>query len=367
MKQGKTLMQLAAEIERRSDAKADYIAPANKIAAAVERDGGAPVLTLDLTGAGQYRINEHAHSQLATYLDVPLRYYQRMLTDLPDLAASTVNAWLGTRPDDRRMVRTLDGQVRALLSDRYRTLENEDLAEAVLPVLADLNLMVLSCEITDRRMYIKAVDRDIAIDVPTGKHMGDGGHTFFDTCSPGIVISNSEVGSGALAIESSVFTRACTNLCLMGTQIRRQHVGGRMGVEEEVYALLTDETRRTTDAAIWGQVRDVTRAAFDEATFAATCKRLGQAAQDQITDDPVEVIERVGKRHGLLEGERTSVLQHLIRGGDLTRYGLHSAITRTAEDLPDYDRATELERLGGAVIDLDRRDWQQVAMVAQAA
>jgi hypothetical protein len=33
------------------------------------------------------------------------------------------------------MLRTLDGQVRAVLSDRYRRLDNFDLAESVLPIL----------------------------------------------------------------------------------------------------------------------------------------------------------------------------------------------------------------------------------------
>ena len=36
------------------------------------------------------------------------------------------------------MVRTLDGQVRAVLSDRYRRLDNYDLAENVLPILQQL-------------------------------------------------------------------------------------------------------------------------------------------------------------------------------------------------------------------------------------
>jgi len=54
------------------------------------------------------------------------------------------------------------------------------------------------------------------------------------------------------------------------------------------------------------------------------------------------------------------VLQHLVESHDLTRYGLHAAITRASTDVEDYDRATELERLGGRVIALRPSEWTAV-------
>jgi hypothetical protein len=61
------------------------------------------------------------------------------------------------------------------------------------------------------------------------------------------------------------------------------------------------------------------------------------------------------------EGETSSVLRHLIRGGDLSAWGLANAVTRTAEDVADYDRATELEAAGGRVIELSPSDWRVLA------
>lgn len=43
---------------------------------------------------------------------------------------------------------------------------------------------------------------------------------------------------------------------------------------------------------------------------------------------------------------------HLVQGGDLSKWGLSNAVTRTAEDAADYDRCTELERIGWNVVDL---------------
>jgi len=41
--------------------------------------------------------------------------------------------------------------------------------------------------------------------------------------------------------------------------------------------------------------------------------------------------------------------------------GLGSAITRHSQDLKDYDRATELERIGGRLIELPRSEWQMLS------
>jgi hypothetical protein len=63
----------------------------------------------------------------------------------------------------------------------------------------------------------------------------------------------------------------------------------------------------------------------------------------------------------LTEGDKSSVLRHRLRGGDLSAWGLANAVTRTAEDASDYGRATELEAAGGRVIELPPSDWRALA------
>jgi hypothetical protein len=358
---GRSLQDLAAEIERRAEAKKDFIAPVTKFDIAVRDD--KPVIEVLNGDTKQFEMNDIAHGQLAEYAGIPLPYYKRMLAADPGLLATNANRWLKDKGQDRRLIRTLDGKARALLSDKYRPLENEDLAEAVLPVLLDMDLMNISCEITERRLYIKAVDQSIQRDIPTGKHMGDGGHTIFDTICPALTVSNSEVGFGMLSVESGTLTRACTNLAFFGANMKKRHVGGRAEISEEVYALLTDDTKKATDRAVWMQVRDMVRGAFDEARFDAVALRLGKAAGDRVDPEKVvDVVERVGKRFSFNEGERKGILGALIAGGDLSRYGVHSAVTRfSQEEVVDYDRATEMERIGGEIIDLSPSEWRVIS------
>lgn len=365
MKTGLSLTELAKEIERRSAAKEDFIAPASQIVVQLDAKQ-KPILRLGGNEYHDHAINKVAHDQLAEYAGIPRDYYRRMIEEEPGLLTQNLNTWLYRKgvDKDRRMVRTLDGSVRAVLSDKYRSLENEDLAEAILPVLLQRNLIIMSCDITDTRLYIKAVDRSIERNIPTGARMGDGSHHIFDCVSPAIIVSNSEVGHGALSIESGVWTKACTNMAVFGAKMRKYHTGSRAELSDQVYALLTDKTKRLTDAAIWAQTRDLVAAAFDEAKFDSLARDLADTAKERVEGDVVEVIERVGKRFDMTQGERKGVLASLIEGGDLSRYGVHSAITHFSAKVDDYDRATELERVGGKVIQLARSEWQALAEAA---
>jgi len=370
MKIGKPLEVLMAEIERRANAKQDFIAPSDKISGITTNVGGAQTFALALTGQDAFTMTNHAHGQLAEYLKIPRVYYDRMRVEAPDLLATSANRWFQdcidpkTKVPARRMVRTLFGECRALLSDRYRTYENEDVAAVVIPMLREMGCLILSADITETRFYIKAVDQRITLDIPRGAAMGDGGHTIFDTVSPAISLTNSEVGKGRLGIDTSVFTKACTNMMTIGVSLKKYHTGARAELSEDVYALLTDETRSATDEAFWLQLRDVTRGAFAEAQFKANTDRLIEATQDVILDSPVEVITRAQKKFSWTNPERDQVLRHMVMGGDMTRYGLHSAVTRAAADLPDYDRATEFEALGGEIISLPKQDWKVLAEAA---
>jgi hypothetical protein len=357
-KNGRSLADLALEIERRAGAKRDLIAPVSKLEVATD---GALMIR---NGTDErYPLTDHAHAQLAEFTGIPMPYYRRMLAEQPDLVAVNANRWLHADPKSRRMVRTLDGKCRALLSDKFRLgLENEDLLGAAFPVLKELDLMVISCDVTERRMYVKAVDRAITRDVPTGRMMGDGSHVFFDTCSPAVSFGTSEVGDGAFYVEGAVWTHTCTNLATTATKVRKVHSGARHGTSDEVYALLTDETKDATDKALLMQVRDMVRGIFDRARFDAQCTRLGEAAGDKLpAKDAVEVVTRAARKFSWNETERDGILGTLLEGGDFTRYGLHAAVTRFSQaDAVDYDRATELEKVGGDIIDLGADSWREL-------
>jgi len=201
--------------------------------------------------------------------------------------------------------------------------------------------------------------------VPPGLKMGEG-HTFFVRKIEGALsISNSEVGAGMISIAPAIFERQCTNLAVFRDEgFGRVHVGKKINGDDPVMAYLTDETKRLDDAVVWAKVRDVVKAALDGRAMQAIVERMEAARGEPITGDPIKVVEVAGRRLGLSEQERGGLLRHLVGSGEMTRYGMQWAVTRLAGDAEDYDRASELERAGGQVIELAANDWERIAEAA---
>lgn len=357
MRIGRSIEELAAEVTRQSKVKTDFIADTSAITVLPQERG----LALALEGHGEFVVRDHAHGQIADHTKIPKQYYDRMRQEVPDLLANNVARWFAKYPAPR-MLRMLDGHNRAFLSDKYRPLDNHDFANVILEACAMRKLDVVSCEITETRLYIKAIDKQ-EFQVPVGYKMGDGSHKIFDICCPVFIASNSEVGSGRLTLETGVYTKACTNLAwFTDGGMRRTHLGSRHRIAEatgvdNIDHLLSHRTKQKSDEALWLQVRDVLQSAFVQARIEKRVEQLAAAAEATIPGKVDKVVKVATERFGLSEREGESVLDHLIRGGNLTKYGLHAAITRTAQDADSYDRATDLEYVGGRVIELPKTEW----------
>lgn len=367
MKAGKTLVELAQEIERRANAKKDLVAqtPALTFTATGDEKAANFGMIVGKNDEHTFGINSIGHQQIAAHTEIPRAYYDKMRAQAPDLLSQNVNEWFRRTPTTR-MVRTLDGNVRAFLSDKYRPLENEDLAEAVIPPLMEMDLEVMSSEITDRRLYIKAVDKKVARELKAiGGKFGDGQHNIVRCLAPAITISNSEVGDGALSILGGVYDGFCSNLATFGERsTRKYHVGKRADLGEDTFALMSDKTRQLTDKALWAQVGDIVRGAFNRALFDSLCDKIAATQEQKIEGDIVKVVELTAKRFRMTEGEGKSILKHLAEGGDVSRFGLYNAVTRASQDFDDYDRATEFERAGAQIIELPASEWKELAKAA---
>jgi hypothetical protein len=368
MKLGKSLVELAQEVERQAEAKRDFVASTKEMRLIHTDDDGVE-LALGGAGGEQFKIGATAHDQIAEQAGIPVAYYRRMLAKEPGLLTHNVNTWFGEEPQTR-MLRTLDGKARALRSDKFRPLDNYELLEAALPALQASSLDIVSCEVDERRLYVKAVDRAIQRHIPNGFRMGDGSHQMFKVPNgeviPAIQISNSEIGYGSLSVTGGWLDHGCTNLAWMFKErsLRKNHVGARLDIGDELYKVLTSEAREATDKAIWLQFRDAVKAAISEDGFDALVATLTEAASDKLGDDVVKVVDVTAKRFALSDGARQSVLRHLIEGGDLSRFGLANAVTSAANEAEAYDVATELESVGGKIIELPRSEWRELAKAA---
>ena len=342
MKQGRTLQELGRELQRQRNNRQDFLADTRSLEMESNNYGSTVHLSLDGKTYG-FGVNEVAHQQIASRLNIPYRYYQKMQAENPELLDRNVNTWLVQNPE-RRMIRVLDGNVRAFLSDRYRRLDNLELCAAVLPVISEMKgATIESCEVTPNRMYLKVVNKKLKAEVSVG-----------DVVIAGFVISNSEVGLGSLRVEPLIFRLICKNglICKDNYQ-KKYHVGKQVNLSEDsAYELYRDETLAQDDKTFFMKVQDIVRSAVNENKFLMTVNKLRETTQIPLNREPMKTVELLADKFILTENERNNIFTALVRNDDHTRYGLLNAVTEASKLAKNYDRATELERMGGEILSL---------------
>ena len=352
MKAGRTIQEMAAEIMRQSQAKADYLVNTGSLA--MEVWDQRPMLHLRDTDGVELveplEIQSTAHQQIGDYLEIPRKYYRRMLGEDAELLAYNVNRWLRQSPE-QRMIRTMDGHARAFLSNRYRRIDNLDIANITLPIIGEMkDAIYASCELSEDYMYIKVVNPRLTAEVVPG-----------DIVQGGVIITNSETGQGSVCVQPLVYRLVCSNgMVVNDAKMRRYHVG-RLTSTDDDFQIYSQETLDADDQAFVLKLQDTVRAAVDEAKFAAVLEKMRQSKDAKLnTADIPSVVKLASSSFKITEAESTGVLQHLIEGGDLTLYGLANAVTRYSQDVESYDRATRLEEIGYEVMTMSPKQFQAI-------
>ena len=365
MKAGRTLQEISTQILAENRAKRDFVADTSALNMAVveSEDGKSRDVALRFTVKDQeqtFKPTPLCLDQIAARVGIPAKYADRMRTEAPELLCRNVNHWFGAKPE-KRMLRTLSNGhsvARAFLSERYRALDNFDMFAAVAPKLQAAGCEIHSVEITEKRFYIQAstprIQAIIDQTVKIGTH-----NRIQRTVQAGVIIGNSEVGCGSIFVDPIMYDLVCTNGLILQRTLKRHHVGrrneGEIFGDENTAELFSDETRKLDDKAFWAKVSDVVAASLDEIKFNDNIERLRKLQNVELAKDATnvpKVIEAVADKFDLVEQEKATLLLHFAQGGDFSQYGLINAVTRTAEDVESYDRAVELERMGGQIIEL---------------
>jgi hypothetical protein len=352
----RTMTDLIEAVQREAVLKRDFVpVPASKMVAA-SMQGNRAQLMVELNAgspeAVSFDLNPVAHENLSTLCGIDMRYYRKLLSiESKELWAANVNKWLPEVTD--RTVRTFDpdftadspstgsGVIRCLKSDHYRCLDNADLLAALLPQFEKREMHVLTCNLSEKQMVIKAVSPTMLADVP---RLGD-------SVQAGIAVGNSEVGTGALWMTTYDYILSCTN-GMVGVKANKWvHRSGKAGDEDTQFGNYTTDTQRKTNEAFWAQVTDDIDRIFDEELFAVRLSNYGDAADDEIERvNERPVIETVCSDYGIPKEDVENVLRYYHTGGQENRWGVAQAVTRYAQDVSDFDVATKLEEAGSNII-----------------
>jgi len=333
------IINLAKELERIKATSQDIVAPTDTITAIED----AGTLKIDLKQYGKWPLTKWGTQQLAEKTDIPIRYFNKMLEKgKAKLAAENVNSWLAEEAD-ARLVRIADNQIRAILSDRYRPMDNFDVAVQVMDRVKEHNGQIIDSQLTEQRMYIKALAPEAMeyLDfTPEEKQAHTWHNVDKDTLIPGIIVSNSEVGAGAFRVEPLVFRGVCSNTVITTDTLYRIHVGQKLDL-----GIYKEETLRANDRLLWSQTRDLIDGTFNKELLHKAIGQLRSAKEIKLPK-PIEEVNAVSKDLTLSEERKLDLLRYFSREGE-TVFGLVNGITRLAQDFENYDDRITIERYAG--------------------
>jgi len=348
MKKGITISDLAQRVDKNAKAKRDFVADSGCIR--MKADGK----TLNINGGKvediEFKMTNICHRQMGGTLGIPAKYYDKLREKSPSLLAQNVNWWLHTE-QRQQMIRTLSLKdenpiARAFLSERYRPLDNVDLINELVPLINEKGADVKSCELTDSHLYLHASFPEIEREITEG-----------DVVRSGILIRNSEVGLSSLKVQPWIERLKCLNgMIVADSGVRKYHVGKNLSNGDLAYELMSDETKLKTDKAFWSQVKDVVKSTIDISKFENIVNSYAEKAKIEVAT-PARAIEVTSNLFNLSADEGNTMLRHLCEGGDYSQWGIANSVTRMAHDQESYDRAVELEEVGGHVMELSQRVW----------
>lgn len=383
MKTGRTLPDLAAELYRQANAKRDFLAPAEALR--LQSNGHSDLHLKDAA----FAVNTIAHAQIADYTGIPKPFYDRLRSAVEHLRVSVfrpahsfhdsndplfdvlVNCLLQQKGGEKRLVRTLDGNARAFLSSTFNSdLDNFDVFGVAARAMEQVGLCpddVASCEVTERRLYLKVVSPRFQATIhPSNLTKPHGSHHLLkepQVVQAGFLLSNSETGLGSLTIQQTVYKLQCTNLWITEEAYRKRHLGKALEADEAGMVYKSD-TRQAEAKARLLKLRDQITEALEETRFQALVARMQETTEVKLEGSVEQIVEVTARRFGLLTSEKEDILKNLIEGADLSLWGLSNAVTATAQSTDSYDRATEIEAIGGRLFSLPSGEIKEIVRAA---
>jgi len=371
-----TLSNLMRKVQGQHNRARDFLAPTHDLQKGTT-DDGLPYVVMEASRGVPtqlFDINDVAFGQISANAGIDVRTAKRLQEQVPTEFDSVINALWRKNPNVR-MLRTHDhveisdktvvgsnGKLRAFVSDKFKTFDNLHLLEATLPQLmeSDAEWQVVSGDISERRMYLR-----LKSNVQTGEGAGVG-----DVMANGLGLSNSECGSGSVAVYQIAWTLACLNGMQTQNKTRSSHITSARDSED--WGLLSGEAKDADNRALELKVRDLVQAYASRENFDAVLESMRLAKLDVIHGEKSEAVQSLGKVLQLTKKETSNVLDGLLNtigqsgyeaGSPVTRATLVNAVTNVA-NFADVDDVDLWQSRGGQVLNLNRNDWARVAMVA---
>jgi hypothetical protein len=361
-----TIAATANELQRIQRSKRDFIASAPKLRITndmrmVMGDGNAEYVPAPM------EMKRQARRQLQEKLGLYQRYEDRLLQRESDdagfreLLVHNYNELLRMSDDKKFLVRTLDNNVRAVLSNSYRVVDNADLFFLAAEVFKNVSAKVCRLRLWDDGFEMFAMTErffhEIQPERPDGMRLRI---NEVDFQYPAVRVYNSETGRGKLGVDIVTLTSMCVNLNVFGTAASSVHLGSRNNEEGDItYA---DDTLAAEGQAMALKLRDAITTTFDERKFRERMEIVTQATR-RILPQPEQAVDNTLKLFSIGMDQKQRILQELYGSGDTTQYGLAQSVSWLSHQLDkegNAELASTVEEVGGRIMSMPAGEFAQI-------
>lgn len=319
----------------------DRVMHTSSAAIAIADDG-----TIVMNGS---RLHNNARSQLVERLGVPAGYANDLAAPFtPEERRSEAGgAWRrdllryvlsehASHANARYLLRSQGGQIKAVLSDRFRRLDSRPLLESFVGACNDIGAVPTEGIASDLRCSVRAIVPQVFEPIP-GEHM-----VF------GLSWTNSDFGVGSYAVSAFALRLVCLNGMVGETAMKQVHLGNRLPDDLEFSAATYRKDTETMALA----TRDIVRGVLGERAINTRVEAIQSAASKEV--DGKVMFAKVGKL--LNKGELASV-KNAFEGQDTlmlpagkTAWRFSNALSWVANSVEDPERRLELQAAAGAIV-----------------
>ena len=283
-----------------------------------------------------FSLHPNALRQLSEVAGIPVRFSHRLLEiGRSGLLANNFSELFEELTGKSYLVRSVRGEIRGVLSDRYLRLDTGPILESFTEAMHKVGAVPIYARNLDTKFFLKVALKEV-FEPYQGEYV-----------AYGMTFSNSDFGNGAVSLRDWVLRLVCTNGMLGEEGFRRIHLGARMTGDT-----FSNQTLNLESMATGSAVKDLVVKLLDSKTIDAKMEVIREAHNRKI--DGPRMLESMRRRSVLTKQEGESISE-LYRGAEVeklppgnTAWRLSNAISLLAQNVSP-ERALELEGIAGVV------------------
>jgi hypothetical protein len=259
-----------------------------------------------------YNLRPIAQQNICYRLGIPIHYLRKCPQHIQQ---NNLNYWIKHEKNEKLFFRFDGGDVRAIFTPRYIPTDNKEVLDRLLEHGYKPNTRV-QCSLDDEFMLVSVPD-----DRETFRINGD-------RMTPGISISNSEVGLAALSISTFTLRLVCTNGMISKTEVSASY----RHVSDNLLSSLPGVLNELK--AGFGQQRE-----------------QFQISLESKVDNPEATIDSFNRQFELRKEEKEAVEWALTQEYGFTMFSVVNTYTKAAQyELLSAESRFRLQKVGGTVL-----------------